>query len=151
MTFIRLGKEREALTVKAEEYKKQLSRYLESRDYVLDVDSGIEGIFEDQIYYKKGRKRINVECKDTEISVYEAKFLIPFSRYLVLYSKLPIDAKFQFSFFVRKVRNYGEFDLLFNKVDDTKILELKKKCIEVLEKAQKKNLWKWPVTLKKSL
>lgn len=133
-----MGKEREALTVKAEDYKKQISKYLESRGYVLDVDSGIEGVFEDQIYYKKGRKRINVECKDTQISVYEAEFLIPFSQYLVLFSKLPNDAKFQFSFFVRKVRNYAEFDLLFNKLDDTKMLELKKRCIEVLEKKQKK-------------
>lgn len=137
MTFIRLGKEREALTIRAEVYKEEITKYLESRGYTLDTDSGIEGIFEDQIYYKKDRKRINVECKDTEIGIGNTEFLIPLGRYLVLYAKLPIESRFQFSFFARKMSNYKEFNSLFNDLEDTKILELKRKCIVALEKTYK--------------
>lgn len=137
MTFIRLGKERESLTVRSEEYKKHIKKYLESRGYIIDSDSGIEGIFEDQIYFKNDRKRVNVECKDTETSLGQSEFLIPFGRYLYLYSKLPEESRFQFSFFVRKVKNGEDFDALFNKLDDTKLLEIKKNCVKALERKKK--------------
>jgi hypothetical protein len=136
MTFIRLGKERESLVMRSEHYKEYIESYLKSRGYSKDTDSAIEGLFEDQVYYCSDRKRVNVECKDSEIGIWRKDFLIPFSRYLILYSKLPSESRFQFSFFARKLKNSDEFKAIFNNLETEQLYKLKKKCIEALSNSQ---------------
>jgi len=140
MTFIRLGKERESLVMRSELYKEYVESYLKSRGYSKDTDSAIEGLFEDQVYYCSDRKRVNVECKDSEIGLWSKDFLIPFSRYLILYCKLPFESRFQFSFFARKLKNHDEFTTIFNNLETEQLYKLKKKCIEALSSSQNKKV-----------
>ncbi|MHA1864251.1 MAG: hypothetical protein ACTSWA_10825 [Candidatus Thorarchaeota archaeon] len=118
MPYIRLGKEREALHGRSEQYKRSALAYFQSRGYVLDVDSLIEGTFEDQIYLTKVGLRISVELKDTELSITESSFLVPYGINLANFANSATDNRFSFVFCARSFKNDDFIELVFGKVRD---------------------------------
>ena len=137
MTYTRLGKEREALHGKSEQYKRSATAYFRKRGYDLDKDSLIEGSFDDQVYLTKEGFRINVECKDTEVSLNEADFLVPFGLNLARYAQAAPENKFSYIFCVRSLKNQELAKRMFGDIrDDDEIKNLLQKSISSLKKTK---------------
>jgi len=140
MPLIQLLKEREALSTKGEQYKQAVTRYLQSRGYELDIDSAIEGTFEDQIYFRKDRIRVNVECKDTKVGVFSDDFLIPFGVYLSRFMKLASKDRFVFIYCTREIASREKFEMIFNELNEDSIQELLSRTISKLQSSKRESL-----------
>ena len=73
MSWIKIGRDREALHYKGEIYKKTVIRYFETKEYSLYSTSSLEGGLSDVIMTKQGSPTIHIEVKDTEISIFQQK------------------------------------------------------------------------------
>lgn len=99
--FYNLGKGREALHIKGDEYKKAVKLWLESKGMIQHLDSSIEGIFEDLVLFENSTTRVAVECKNSVIRLFSKEFLLPFGWFLSIYARLPIEDRFRFLYFAR--------------------------------------------------
>jgi len=134
MPFISLGKEREALHARSEQYKASVTKYLTSRNYNLDMDSSVEGTYEDQVYFVRGRMKVIIECKDTDTSIYDSEFLVPFGRHLARFTRHSPDERFSLIYCTRSVRNPEPFREIFEHLDIRHARTLLAKSIDALRR-----------------
>lgn len=138
MTYTRLGKKREALHGRSEQFKRGVIAYFQKRNYTLDKDSLIEGSFEDQIYFSKRGFQVSVECKDTEVSLNETAFLVPFGLNLVKYAQSSPENRFSYVFCCRDIKNKELAELVFGEVrDDAEARALFQRTIICLKNADR--------------
>lgn len=108
---------REALTGKAEAYKKAVRNYLEAEGYSQTTDSFIEGSFQDMIFYNptisKGKKFV-VESKAEELSIKSKNLAIELMKYYSIWRELADDNKFDLFLFIQSVKNPSEWESLFS-------------------------------------
>ena len=110
MSWIKIGRDREALHYKGEIYKKTVIRYFETKEYSLYSTSSLEGGLSDVIMTKQGSPTIHIEVKDTEISIFQQKIKNMILKYFCLWNAKKENDKFTFIFFAKK----------FNRDDESK-------------------------------
>jgi len=113
--FFKLAGAREALPAKAEQYKGLVREYLRSRGARPDVDSAIEGSFEDLIMVDASGLYLSVECKDTRVSLTDPEFVIPICRYLERYLQAPPSKPFRVALFARAFAKEADVRAVFEK------------------------------------
>src|SRR5437879_1927427 len=75
MGFYRIGREREAIPHRGEDYRSAVAKYLQSKGLRIDAEAPLEGSFEDIVCLESATARILVETKGTRIWVHSRKFL----------------------------------------------------------------------------
>jgi hypothetical protein len=131
--FFKLSGAREALPAKAEQYKALVREYLRSRGFRPDVDSAIEGSFEDLIVVDAGGVNLCVECKDSRISVNEADFVVPLCRLLNKYMRAPTGHPFRAAIFARTFAHEPDVKSLFEGQDRAAIERYRDRCGRVVD------------------
>ncbi|MDP2928456.1 MAG: hypothetical protein Q8O01_00135 [Candidatus Omnitrophota bacterium] len=117
----------------SELYKKKVLRYLDARDFYVEKDSSIEGIFADLILKKKNDdKEYWLETKAAVIDINDKDFLVEMGKYLNDYL-LNLD-KVKFILAVRGFKDSKQANLLFNKSDEEYLKEYVQKIIAVSNK-----------------
>lgn len=132
MGLIRLGREREALHLSGEQYKKAAQEFFQAKGWNLIFDSSIEGTFQDQLYLTDETKMVMVECKDSAIGLYDERFLIPLAEYLSRFLKHSDNAKFLTLIAVRQIRDFKKFKEVFVTKNPAAIKELLDRILQKL-------------------
>lgn len=133
MPFFKLTGAREALPAKAEQYKALVREYLRSRGFRPDVDSAIEGSFEDLILVDAGGVNLCVECKDSRISVYEGDFVVPLCRLLNKYLRAPPGRPFRVAIFARTFAHESDVKSIFEEQDPATVERYRDRCGRVVD------------------
>jgi hypothetical protein len=108
---------REALTGKAEAYKKAVRSYLESEGFSQTTDSFIEGSFPDMIFYNSSiapGKKFLVETKADEVSLSSKVFAKELIQYFKMWDNLKLEKKFELMIFIQSLKKPLEWELLFS-------------------------------------
>jgi hypothetical protein len=132
MPFIKLAGAREALPAKGEQYKGLVREYLRSRGARPEVDSAIEGSFEDLVMVDVSGVNLCIECKETRLSITEAKFAVPVCRYLYRYLRAKPDKLFRVAFFARSFSKEAEVKEVFESRKPEAMERFRKCCGDIV-------------------
>src|SRR5437870_1900237 len=109
MTFIRLGKAREATTGSAEDYKAAVRKYMEAMGYAQTTDSSVEGHLADMVFLPPADRpwphEVWVEAKATALSLSDRDLISEVRSYLSSWLLRQPEARFKLMVFIENVRN----------------------------------------------
>jgi hypothetical protein len=128
MGFYRIGKEREAIPQRGEDYRSVVAKYLQSKGLRIDAESPIEGSFEDIVCFESATAKVFIETKGTEVSLHSRRFLEPLCVYFSRFVRLPRQARFRTLFFFEGVTDKDAFRAVFHDLQATAVAELKREC-----------------------
>jgi hypothetical protein len=137
MSVFRLGREREALAARGEEYRSTVTEYLKSKGYFIDAESSVEGSFEDVICFSSGLSKVCVECKATTLSLTSSPFIGPLCRYFSEFVRSPRNQKFRTLFFISNLDDMDDFKSVFHHHKSESIKALRERCSQYVKSEPK--------------
>lgn len=141
MPILNLGKRREALTGKAELFKKKVIEYLEMKGYYLKIDSFIEGTLPDCVLSRKNEDREYwLEAKATTISLYDARFASELGKYLVAYLVRSPQKRFKMKLAIYNYRKARKFGAIYEELDASAIKELIEFMLSIVDEKTRETI-----------
>ncbi len=128
MGFYRIGKEREAIPQRGEDYRSVVAKYLQSKGLRIDAESPIEGSFEDIVCFESATAKIFIETKGTKVSLHSRRFLEPLCVYFSRFVRLPRETRFRTLFFFEEVTDRDVFRAVFHNLEAAAVADLKREC-----------------------
>lgn len=140
MPLERLGKYRESLTVRSEQYKKHFLRYLSGRGYyVVKASSDVEGILPDAILTRKGETcEYWLEVKDEQVSLGDGDFLKQLAKYLAEYLSRSSTLRFKMILAFSQIVNPSFFKIVYEQLNSEAIRDLQKRMAALSSSANRK-------------
>ncbi len=128
MGFYRIGKEREAISQRGEDYRSVVANYLQAKGLRIDAESPIEGSFEDIVCFESPTAKVFIETKGTEVSLHSRRFLEPLCVYFSRFVRLPREVRFRTLFFFKEVTDREAFRAVFRNLEAPAVADLKREC-----------------------